>query len=168
MQDTLRVGTLVRGDEAVKVIPQIVKHGFESFNLNFWQTLGDVDLVETAARLRELADEHHFVISAVGIYGNPLGGNAESGDTLAGWEQLIEHAHLFGTDIVGGFTGRLPGSSIDESLPRFAEVFGELSKKAADRGLRIAFENCAMGGNWEKGTGTLPITLRPGRRCSIA
>ncbi|MEK3879548.1 sugar phosphate isomerase/epimerase family protein [Paenibacillus sp. FSL M7-0420] len=153
MQDSLRIGTLVRGGEAVQVIPQIVEHGFESFQLNFWQTVGDTDLVETAARIRELAAEHHFVISSVGIYGNPLGGGpeAETEATLAGWEQLIEYAHLFGTDIIGGFTGRLPGSSIDESLPRFAEVFGELSKRAADKGLRIAFENCAMGGSWQKG-----------------
>lgn len=151
MQDTLRIGTLVPGGEAVRTIPQIVQHGFESFQLNFWQTLGETDLVETAARVRELAAEHQFVISSVGIYGNPLGGSEGSGATLAGWEQLIEHAHLFGTDIVSGFTGRLPGSSIDESLPRFAEVFGELSKRAADKGLRIAFENCAMGGSWQRG-----------------
>ncbi|WP_339317473.1 sugar phosphate isomerase/epimerase [Paenibacillus sp. FSL R10-2734] len=151
MQDTLRIGTLVRGGEAVAVIPQIVQHGFESFNLNFWQTTGETNLVETAARVRGLAAEHDFVISSVGIYGNPLSGDGDNADTLASWERLIDHAHLFGTDIIGGFTGRLPGSSIDESIPRFAEVFGELSKRAADRGLKIAFENCAMGGNWQAG-----------------
>lgn len=46
MQDSLRIGTLVRGGEAVQVIPQIVEHGFESFQLNFWQTTGGIDLVE--------------------------------------------------------------------------------------------------------------------------
>lgn len=54
MQDSLRIGTLVRGGEAVQVIPQIVEHGFESFQLNFWQTTGGIDLVE-AGRVRELA-----------------------------------------------------------------------------------------------------------------
>lgn len=104
MQDTLRIGTIVRGGEAVKVIPQIVGHGFESFNLNFWQTTYETDLIETAARLRELAAEHDFVISSVGIYGNPLNGSGDNADTLASWERLIDHAHLFGTDIIGGFT----------------------------------------------------------------
>lgn len=104
MQDTLRIGTIVRGGEAVKVIPQIVGHGFESFNLNFWQTISETDLIETAARLRELAAEHDFVISSVGIYGNPLNGSGDNADTLASWERLIDHAHLFGTDIIGGFT----------------------------------------------------------------
>ncbi|MRN53663.1 sugar phosphate isomerase/epimerase family protein [Paenibacillus monticola] len=159
MQDKLRIGTIVSGGDALRVIPQIVEHGFESFNLNFWQTTGDNDLVEMAARLRELAAEHDFVISSVGIYGNPLTGTGEHADALDSWKRLIDHAHLFGTDIISGFTGRLPGLSIDESIPKFTEVFGELSKIAADRGLRIAFENCAMGGTWQ--TGDLNIAHNP-------
>lgn len=151
MQDTLRIGTLVGGGDAVRVIPQIVGHGFESFSLTFWQTTGDTNIEETAKRVRELADEHGFVISSVGIFGNPLTGKDGNEDTLASWERLIDTAHLFGTNLVTGFTGRLTGQSIDASLPKFGEVFGELSKRAADRGLRIAFENCSMGGNWETG-----------------
>lgn len=52
--------------------------------------------------------------------------------------------------MVIGFTGRVPGS-IDQSISRYAEVFGELSKRAEDRGVRIAFENCDMGGTWNDG-----------------
>jgi sugar phosphate isomerase/epimerase len=63
---------------------------------------------------------------------------------------LIDHAHEFGTDLVTGFTGRMPGS-IDQSISRYAEVFGEISKRAEDRGVRIAFENCDMGGTWHDG-----------------
>ncbi|WNS45467.1 sugar phosphate isomerase/epimerase [Paenibacillus sp. MMS20-IR301] len=151
MQDTLRIGTLVGGGDALRVIPQIAPHGFESFSLTFWQSTGATDLADTAARVRELAAEHNFVISTVGIFGNPLTGTGDNADTLASWERLIDHAHLFGTDMVSGFTGRLPGVSIDESIPKFAEVFGELAKRAAERGLRIAFENCSMGGNWQSG-----------------
>ncbi|WP_020431639.1 TIM barrel protein, partial [Paenibacillus riograndensis] len=139
MHDSLRIGTLVGAPDAVRVIPQIVKHGFESFSLTFWQTTGATDLAETAARVRELAAEHDFIISSVGIFGNPLTGTGDNADALASWERLIDHAHLFGTDMVSGFTGRLTGQSIDESIPKFAEVFGELSKRAADKGLRIAF-----------------------------
>lgn len=40
MKDTMRIGTLVGGGDAVRVIPQIVGHGFESFSLTFWQTTG--------------------------------------------------------------------------------------------------------------------------------
>ncbi|MBB3109758.1 sugar phosphate isomerase/epimerase [Paenibacillus phyllosphaerae] len=147
----LRIGTLVGGGDAVRVIPQIVKHGFESFSLTFWQTTGSTDLVETAKRVRELQDEYGFIISTLGIFGNPLTGAGDNADTLASWERLIDHAHLFGTDIVSGFTGRLTGESIAASIPQYAKVFGELQRRAQDKGVRIAFENCDMGGTWESG-----------------
>ncbi len=43
------------------------------------------------------------------------------------------------------------GNPLEESLPRYKEVFGELAKRAADKGVRLAFENCAMDGNWASG-----------------
>lgn len=147
----MRIGTLVGGGTADKVIPQIVGHGFESFTLTFWQTTGNTDLVEMAKRVRALAEEHDFVIPAVSVFGNPLTGAGNNADTLASWERLIDHAHLFGADIVSGFTGRLTDRPIDESIPAFKEVFGELTKRAADKGVRIAFENCDMGGTWARG-----------------
>ncbi|MCM3626038.1 sugar phosphate isomerase/epimerase [Paenibacillus glycanilyticus] len=151
MTQLLRIGTLVGGGDAVRVIPQIAPHGFESYSLTFWQTTGKTDLVETAKRVRELSDEFGFIISTVGIFGNPLTGAGDNADTLASWERLIDQAHLFGTNIVSGFTGRLTGESIESSIPRYAEVFGELGRRAADKGVRIAFENCDMGGTWETG-----------------
>lgn len=149
--ENIRIGTLVGGFDAVRLIPQILPYGFESFSLTFWQTTGGIDLVETAKRVREIIDEKNVVISALGIFGNPLTGEGDNADSLASWERLIDHAHLFGTDIVSGFTGRIPGKCIDESIPRFKEVFGELSKRAVDKGVRLAFENCDMGGTWWSG-----------------
>jgi len=151
MDQTLRIGTLVGGGNADTIIPQIVGYGFESFNLTFWQTTGNTDLAEQAKRIRALSDEHGFVISAISVFGNPLTGEGDSRDTLASWERLIDHAELFGTNIVSGFTGRLTDRPIDESIPRFREVFGELASRAANKGVRLAFENCDMGGTWEKG-----------------
>jgi sugar phosphate isomerase/epimerase len=48
-------------------------------------------------------------------------------------------------------TGRLRNQPIDESIPRFKQVFGELASRAEDKGVRIVFENCDMGGNWRTG-----------------
>ena len=146
----LRIGTLVGGNDAVRVLPQIIPHGFESFSLTFWQTTGNADLSEIAKRVKEILAERDIVISSLGIFGNPLTGAGDNADTLASWERLIDHAHEFGTNLVAGFTGRMPGA-IDESLPRYAEVFGELAKRAEDRGVRLAFENCDMGGTWKDG-----------------
>ncbi|MDQ0090173.1 sugar phosphate isomerase/epimerase [Paenibacillus anaericanus] len=149
--EQLRIGTLVGAKDAVRVIPQIAPHGFESYSLTFGGSTEGMDLKEASKAIVELAAKHDAVISSIGVYGNPLTGTGDSEDTLTSWEQLIDSAHLFGTDIVTGFTGRLRDRPIDESIPRYKEVFGELSKRAADRGVRIAFENCSMGGNWWTG-----------------
>ncbi|MFW6278937.1 MAG: sugar phosphate isomerase/epimerase family protein [Bacillota bacterium] len=147
----LRIGTLVGGGQAVKVIPQILPHGFESFCLTFWQTTGDIDLKELAREVNEILAEEDAVISSLSIFGNPLTNEGDNSDALDSWKRLIDNAHLFNTDIVSGFAGRIPDKPIDESIPKFKEVFGELTKRAQDKNVRIAFENCDMGGDWEQG-----------------
>jgi len=47
--------------------------------------------------------------------------------------------------------GRLRGRPIHESLDRFRVVFQPLVEKAGEQGLKIAFENCDMGGTWQEG-----------------
>jgi len=85
------------------------------------------------------------------VFGNPLEDGDKDREVLAAWETIIENAHLFGTNIVSGFTGRIRGKPLTDSLPRFREVWGSLARRAADNGVRIAFENCAMDGNWAAG-----------------
>jgi sugar phosphate isomerase/epimerase len=132
-------------------ISQILPHGFETFALTFWQTIGDTDLKKTASEVKEVLGDSGVTIGAIGIYGNPLEKESKDLETVAGWEKLIDVAHLFGTDIVTGFAGRLRGVPIDQSIARFKEVFGPLAKRAEDRGVRLAFENCSMDGNWKSG-----------------
>ncbi len=36
-------------------------------------------------------------------------------------------------------------------MKQFRKVFSPLVQRAADKGLRIAFENCDMGGDWRRG-----------------
>lgn len=145
------VGTLVYGGDAAWSLPQLVEHGFECFSLTFWQSTGELDLVELAARVRAALEPSGAFISSLSIFGNPLTGEGDNADTLASWERLIDNASLFGTDLVSGFTGRLPGLPIDASIGRFKEVFGELAARAEDRGVRLCFENCSMDGNWASG-----------------
>jgi len=90
-------------------------------------------------------------VSSIGVFGNPLEEGEVDRGVLAAWETVIDNAHLFGASTVSGFTGRLRGKKLTDSLPRFREVWGPLAKRAADKGVRIAFENCAMDGNWATG-----------------
>ncbi len=149
--ENIRIGTLVSGGDAQRVIAQILPYGFESFSLTYWQTTGDTNFKETAKQMQDILAEKNAIISCLSIFGNPLTGHGNNKDTLASWERLIDHAHLFGVDLVTGFTGRLVDQPISKSIPRFKEVFGDLTKRAADKGVKIAFENCDMGGDWYRG-----------------
>jgi len=140
----IHIGTLATAEKGAAYLKQILPHGFESFQLTFWQTIGAVNLEKNAAEVRECI-EGKAIISSLGMFGNPL----EDEENLRGWEKCIDSAHLYGCDVVAGFSGCLTGQSIEDSMPRYTEVWGELAKRAEDRGVRIAWENCDMGGTWE-------------------
>ena len=149
----IRVGTMVKAmqPDPAAYVRAIVPLGFESIQPFFWQTLGGKDIPRLAGELREAIDDADVKIGALGMFGNPLEKQDLDRQTLQGWETLIDNAHFFGADIVAGFTGRIRGAKLTESLPAFRRVWGELARRAADKGVRIAFENCAMNGNWASG-----------------
>jgi sugar phosphate isomerase/epimerase len=152
MEQQIRIGTLVNGGAGTAgYIRQILPHGFESFEITFWQVLGDTDLGRLAAEVGDVLSDSGAVISSLGIYGNPLHTDEKAELTRQGWEKLIDAAHLFGANVVCGFAGRVVNEPIDKSMDRFAEVFGPLARHAADKGVKLAFENCDMGGDWWRG-----------------
>tara|TARA_Y100001933_G_scaffold265203_1_gene336894 strand:- start:8505 stop:9413 length:909 start_codon:yes stop_codon:yes gene_type:complete len=146
---TLRIGTLVQAEHAVETIKAILPHGFESFQITFGSNLGETDLFAMGKRILDVLAqaEHNAVISALGLYGNPL----TDPQTAKDWQRIIEAAGAFGTDIIAGFTGRIPDRPLPESIQAFTACFGPLAARAEDHGVRIAFENCDMGGDWERG-----------------
>ena len=152
-QDNIRIGTMAgKGEATAEYIRQILPHGFESFQINFWQTLGGVNLPALAREVKEVLADSSAVVSSLGIYGNPLDRTAENYElTRKAWRKMIDSAGLFGCDLVCGFTGRITDKPIPDSLPAYKRFFGPLAKRAADRGIRIAFENCQMGGDWNRG-----------------
>ena len=148
----IRIGTLVKGSmTSHEYIREILPHGFESFSLTFWQTNREVDFPRLADQVLGVLEGSGAVISSLAVFGNPL--EEEEGDleTVASWERAIDAAHLFGCDIVGGFTGRLRGRPLHESLGRYTEIWSRLADRAQKQNVRIAFENCDMGGTWERG-----------------
>ncbi|MER8761619.1 MULTISPECIES: sugar phosphate isomerase/epimerase [unclassified Mesorhizobium] len=149
----IRIGTMVRAnlDDPAAYVRQILPLGFESIQPFFWQTLGGKDIPRLAGEIREAIGDADVVVSSIGVFGNPLESGEVDRGVLQAWETIIDNAHLFGTNMVSGFTGRIRGKPLHDSLPRFREVWGPLAKRAADEGVRIAFENCAMDGNWASG-----------------
>ncbi len=151
------IGTLARCTENTPdYICRLGKLGFECTELVVggncagWLENGR-DFEDFAAKCRAAVEESGMEMSALGLYGNPLEFNEDAEVCRKSWEFLIDNCDKFGTKLICGFTGRLFDKPVPESIPRYKEVFGALSARAADRGVRIAFENCPMDGNWYTG-----------------
>ncbi|WP_055045692.1 sugar phosphate isomerase/epimerase family protein [Devosia sp. A16] len=150
---SIRIGTMVSataGTAALR-IAELRDLGFESFEPFFWQTTNGQDLGELGRRCRDAIGERDITISTIGMFGNPLEDQEMDRQTLQGWKDCIDNARHFGATCVAGFTGRVRGKPLTDSLPQYRKVWSELAKRAADQGVRIAFENCAMDGNWQSG-----------------
>ena len=149
----IRLGTLVQAGAGADYIRQIVPHGFESFSLMFWRDIPKgMSLKTLAADVRAVLDQAspddegiRPVVSSLGMFGNPL----EDRATARGWAKCIDACADFGCDIVAGFAGALAGKPVPDAMKPYKKVFSPLAKRAADQGVRLAFENCDMGGSWQ-------------------
>lgn len=139
----IRIGTLAPMDSAESYLPQIVGHGFECFELTNGKYLPEQNLEELGKRVQDMLGDQ-ATISSVGLYGNPL----TDEKTAEHWGHLIRSAKYFGCNVVCGFAGALEDRPVDESMDRFKEVFSTIAKIAEDENVKIAFENCDMGGTW--------------------
>ena len=146
----IKIGTLTDGlgNFSTNWIRKLIENKFECFTMNFWQTTNNADFSELSKKIKDDIGDSGLFVSCLSIFANPL----MDENKIKEWEKCIDNAHLFGTDLVTGFTGRLDGKSVPDNMPKFKEVFTELAKHAQDKGVKIAFENCYMGGNWHSGS----------------
>jgi len=147
----IKIGTLISADNVIKIMPKLIPYGFESFSITFWETTGNCDLNLLARNIHEILNGTGCVISCLSVFSNPLLDTEKGVEARYSWEKLINAAHLFGTDLVTGFAGRVPNRPVEDSIPKFKEVFCPLAKMAQDKKVKIAFENCNMGGDWHSG-----------------
>jgi len=148
----IRIGALAgKGLKTADYVRQLLPLGFESVQINFWQELGPVSLPRLAKELKPILQPHDAIVSSLGVFGNPLGDGEMDARTRQAWKLVIDHAAVFGTNLVCGFAGRVRNKPVPDSIALYKKVFGPLAKRAADKGVRIAFENCPMGGDWKTG-----------------
>lgn len=124
--------------------------GFESIGITFWETLGETDLLALA----NLVEKTDIPVSALSVWGNPLSNSS----TAEGWKTLIEHASLFGSPFVTGFAGRVPNSSVEESLPTWKDFFSDRLEDAHRFNCKgLLMENCRIGDVWKRGKWNIAI-----------
>jgi sugar phosphate isomerase/epimerase len=155
---SIPIGTLVKGEEdPARAIRVLAPLGFESFSVMFWATTGDADLSGLAAGVREASSATGTVVSSVSVYGNVLSGDEAGRRTLRDLDALIRAAPSFGCRVVSCFAGRIPGSSVPDSIGPWKAVFGPLAELAESLGVCIAFENCRLGDTWKAGKWNISI-----------
>ncbi len=146
----IRIGTLAGLADAPNYLAQILPHGFESFELTSWQFVKDKDgkPINHKEHAKKVLDvlAGKAIITSIGVYGNPL----RDDETAVHFDELIRNAHHYGATVVCGFAGALEDRSVEANMPRFKEVWTPLAKLAEDHNVKIAFENCDMGGTWDK------------------
>ena len=140
----IRIGTLAPLDKGAAYLRQILPHGFESFSLTSMTRLPELNFEKTAKEILDTLGDK-AVISSLGLFGNPL----QDEHTARDLGRCIDLARLFKAKVVCGFAGAVEGKPVPESMPQFKKVWGPLAKRAEDQGVRIAWENCDMGGNWD-------------------
>lgn len=105
---------------------------------------------KTAEQVGEILDRHGIRISALSHYDvtvleRPLG------KVKSEFGRALDLCEVLGVKVLAAMAGRIRGKSLDENIPQFRKVFGEVAKMASDRGVKIAFEN------WP-GLGGYPLT----------
>jgi sugar phosphate isomerase/epimerase len=104
------------------------------------------DLNQAKAReIRAMIADRGLDMSSLGYYPNPLDPNSEvSKAAVAHIKQVIDAAVLLEVEIIGTFIGADPAKSSDQNLETFAKVWPPIVTYAAERGIKIAIENCPM------------------------
>ncbi|GDY13497.1 sugar phosphate isomerase [Planctomycetota bacterium] len=151
--DPIRLGTVVHGNAKLPdYLRQILPHGFETVQITFGHMSFDhsLDLERLAKDCKEVMAPYGARFAALSLFGNPVSNEAKGVEVREGWKKVIEHAHHFDCDLVSGFSGGITGGTVPDSAKAVAEVFKPLARRAGERGLRLAFENCPMGTTWRK------------------
>ncbi|HIT90143.1 MAG TPA: sugar phosphate isomerase/epimerase [Candidatus Merdenecus merdavium] len=126
----------------------MVDLGFESFELTFHMSLEGTDLKALAQKTKEIIGDRDISISSIGLYCNPI----QYQEHQKSLEYVIDHASDFGATVVNTFAGAYEGKPVEDAITKFGEVFGELTKRAAHKNIKIGIENCPMGGSYEAAT----------------
>lgn len=100
-----------------------------------------------ASQIRSAYADVDIRVSCIGgFYANHM--DADPGVARRRFEHvrnIIALAEAIGVSTVAGFPGRIVNEPLENSIPRFRELWSEHAKFAADHGVRIAFEHCPLG-----------------------
>jgi len=121
------------------------KVGFSSLEIvcndkkaNFWKVISKKDGIES---IKKTMEENNLGISALGFYFNQIKPEKWQKERFL---KLLDIAPKLNVKVICTFAGRDPEKSPEDNIPLFKKVFSPLVKRAEDKGIKIAIENCSM------------------------
>ncbi|SDB11096.1 Sugar phosphate isomerase/epimerase [Streptococcus henryi] len=100
---------------------------------------------EKAAELNAYANSKGVEISSLAYYPNPLDEDLEKRqEVIDHLYKVIDGSAILGVNMVTTFIGRMPSKSVSENLAEVKKVWPAILEYAADKGVKVAIENCPM------------------------
>lgn len=146
------VGTMIRGNEkTLRALDRFIPAGIETVEIFFWDVIPDSFNQSWMEEVSEKCLRNDIKISTLGLYSNPLRNAETQAKAKEDWKTLLAFAVSFNIPIVSGFTGRIPGTALEESYEPVKNFYTPIAEKLKTNDIQLVFENCPMKGNRLKG-----------------
>jgi len=119
------------------------KAGFDALEVVAGHLPADRALAE-ASQVKDLFGKHGVAISSIAAYGNLLDGDdAKREAAVENMKKYVDACVAVGTDVLCALAGMpVDGKSKDQTVAEdFKEVFTPIAQYAAEKGIKLAFEN---------------------------
>jgi len=142
----MKIGFLtacMRDRSLQEVVAFAQEAGFDALEITI-SHLPAEDLIRQGADIRELLATHGLSVSSLAAYGNLLkGGPSEREQAIQRTTLYVDACSALGTDVLCLLAGMpVEGKSKEQTIAEdFKEVFTPIAKYAAEKGVKLAFEN---------------------------
>lgn len=100
---------------------------------------------EKAAEINRLCREKNVAISSLAFYPNTMDGDLNKRQSaIDHLYTVIDASAMLGVNMVTTFIGRDQSKTVEENLAIFQEVWTPIIRRAEEKKVRIAIENCPM------------------------
>ncbi len=152
------ITSILQDYDFAQTIDFAAKQGFECMEVACWPRgkaerryagVSHLDVAnmtpEKAAEINALCREKGIAISSLAYYPNTMDGNPEKRqDAIDHLYKVIDASAMLGVNLVTTFIGRDQHKTVEENLEIFREVWTPIIRRAEEKKVRVAIENCPM------------------------